>query len=55
MSGVDWTQVLVTLITTAGAVLSAVFAARAGRHSKQAAVSADRAVEASSRPPPEDA
>lgn len=48
---VDWTQVLIAGITTAGAVLSGYFARRAGRHSKQAAVSADRAVEASLRPP----
>jgi hypothetical protein len=50
---VDWTQVLVTAITTLGAVVSAIFAARAGRHSKSAAVAAEKSVEASLRPPPE--
>jgi hypothetical protein len=46
----DWTQILVTLITTAGTVLSGIFAARSRRHAGQAAQSADRAVEASLRP-----
>lgn len=49
---VDWTQVLVTLITTLGAIASGLFAARAGKHAGNAAVSADKAVEASLRPPP---
>lgn len=51
MQAVDWTQVLIAAITTIGAVLSGFFARRAGRHSKRAGLSADRAVEASLRPP----
>lgn len=52
---VDWTQVLVAAITTLGAVASGLFASRARRHSKRAALSADVAVQASLRPPPESA
>ncbi len=50
MGAVDWTQILVTLITTIGTVLSGIFAARSRRHAGSAAASADRAVEASMRP-----
>jgi len=50
---VDWTQVLLALIAMVGSVASAFFARSAGKHSKRAAVSAERAVEASLRPPPE--
>ncbi len=49
----DLTQVLLAAITMIGTVSSAYFASRAGRHSKRAAESADVAVEASLRPPPE--
>jgi hypothetical protein len=48
---VDLTQVLLAAITMIGTVSSAYFASRAGRHSRQAGVSADRAVAASLRPP----
>lgn len=54
---VDWTQIVVTAITTAGTVLSGYFAAIARSHSREAdaysriaSTSADRAVEASMRP-----
>jgi hypothetical protein len=47
---VDWTQILITLITTAGTVLSGFFAARSRRDAGKAAASADRAVAASMRP-----
>jgi hypothetical protein len=50
---VDWTQIAVTAITTLGGVLSVFFAQRAKAHASDAAVSADRAIEASLRPPPE--
>jgi hypothetical protein len=50
---VDLTQVLLAAITMIGTVASAYFANRAGRHSKRAKVSADVAVAASMRPPPE--
>lgn len=52
MHAIDWTQVLLAAITMIGTTLSAVFAARAQGHSRTAATSADRAVEASLRPPP---
>lgn len=48
----DWTQITVAAITTAGGVVSAVFASRSRSHATLAARSADRAVEASLRPPP---
>ncbi len=51
MHAIDWTQVLLAAITMIGTTLSAVFAARAGGHSKNATAAADRAVEASLRPP----
>jgi hypothetical protein len=50
MKAIDWTQIVITAITTIGTVLSGFFARRAGRHAGQAAQSADRAVEASMRP-----
>ena len=50
MTKIDWTQILVTAITTAGTVLSGFFAARSRRHAGRAAQSAERAVEASLRP-----
>lgn len=46
----NWTQIIITAITTLGTVLSGVFAARSRTHAGRAAVSADRAVEASMRP-----
>jgi hypothetical protein len=48
---VDLTQVLLAAITMIGTVTSAYFASRAGRHSRRASASADRAVDASMRPP----
>lgn len=48
---VDWTQVLIAAITTAGSVASGFFAWRARRSAKHASSSADRAREASERPP----
>lgn len=51
MHTIDWTQILLAVVTMIGTTLSAVFSARAGRHSQNAASSADRAVEASLRPP----
>jgi Na+(H+)/acetate symporter ActP len=53
MKAVDWTQVLLAAISMLGTAVSAFFSSRAVRHSKRAAVSADRAVEASLRPPAE--
>jgi hypothetical protein len=50
---VDWTQVLLAVITLLGTVSSGYFATRSNSHSKRAAVSADVAVAASRRPPPE--
>jgi hypothetical protein len=50
MKAIDWTQIVIAAITTAGTVLSGFFAARSRRHAGQAAKSADRAVEASLRP-----
>ena len=58
MHTTDWTQVLLAAITMIGTVMSAFFSARARSHSKDAdaysrvaSTSADRAVEASLRPP----
>ena len=51
MHAIDWTQVLLAAITMIGTSLSAFFSARARTHSKSALASADRAVEASLRPP----
>lgn len=50
MKALDWTQILITLITTLGGVASGWFARRSRQHATQAAESADRAVEASMRP-----
>jgi hypothetical protein len=53
MKALDWTQILITLITTLGGVASGLFARRSQKHATQAAISADRAVEASLRPGPQ--
>jgi hypothetical protein len=50
VKAIDWTQIVVTLITTIGTALSGFFAARSRRHAGRAEVSAERAVEASMRP-----
>jgi hypothetical protein len=50
VKAIDWTQIVITAITTLGTVLSGLFAARSRRHAGKAAESADRAVEASMRP-----
>jgi len=54
MKAMDWAPVIVTAITTLGTVLSGYFASRSRRHERRAAASADRAVEASMRPPREE-
>jgi hypothetical protein len=48
--GVEWTQVLLAAITTAGSVATAYFARSAHKSRRKAAQSADIAVQASLRP-----
>jgi hypothetical protein len=49
----NWTQIIITAITTLGSVLSGIFAARSKSHATEAAKSADKAAASSFRPPPE--
>lgn len=48
--GVDWTQVILAAITTAGSIASGYFARSAHKSRRKAAASADIAVQASLRP-----
>jgi hypothetical protein len=52
----DWTQIAITAITTFGGlaatIVSARYATRSRGHAVEASASADRAIEASLRPPP---
>jgi len=51
-AGIDWTQVLLAVVTTVGTVLTVWLTSRAKMHAAEASKSAFQAVQASLRPGP---